>query len=250
MKKNNNIIWNGVYESFSDIQSEKEVFNDNLWLLSQEKEVSKILNIIETEKKIAISSVTEGSHDALSVILGIKAFENKVTVLDFGGGIGSTFLKSLEMVENINNVKFIILESEIICQKAQEIFSKNNQVIFVNKIPSNSFKCDIVNASSSMQYIDDWKGLLKSFQNYKPEFMIFSDLPAGDIESFVTTQSYYGNKIPVRFYNIGEFIFAMEEIGYKLTSKARQDNGYKSHMNVFEKKYRLDYFSTLVFRAL
>ena len=53
---------------------------------------------------------------------------------------------------------------------------KNNQVIFVNKIPSNSFKCDIVNASSSMQYIDDWKGLLKSFQNYKPEFMIFSEM--------------------------------------------------------------------------
>ena len=244
-----NQIWEGVFENFSDIVPFNEVFNEKQWLSSQEKDIHKIFNLIESENNTSISSISEDSHDALSVIIGIKALKNKVTILDFGGGIGVTFIKLLHMVTTKNNIQFDILESEIICKKGKEIFLKNNQVNFINQLPSKGYQVDIINASSSMQYVDDWKALLNRFKDYKPDFMIFSDLPAGDIEPFVTTQNYYGNKIPVRFYNLSEFILVMNELGYRLTSKARQDNGYKDYMKVFEEKYRLNYFSTLVFRA-
>ena len=39
-----NQIWEGVFENFSDIVSDNEVFNGKQWLSSQEKEIHKILN--------------------------------------------------------------------------------------------------------------------------------------------------------------------------------------------------------------
>jgi putative methyltransferase (TIGR04325 family) len=55
-----------------------------------------------------------------------------------------------------------------------------------------------------------------------PEYLVIDDLPAGDIETFVSLQNYYGKKIPHWFFNVREFIERIEqETQYRLCYKAR-----------------------------
>ena len=61
---------------------------------------------------------------------------------------------------------------------------------------------DIIFCGSSFHYVKDWKEGLRQFSQRNPKIMIFSDIPAGDNEQFVTAQKYYDNRIPVRFFNI------------------------------------------------
>ena len=44
----------------------------------------------------------------------------------------------------------------------------------------------------------------------------FSDLMAGDIPTFGTLQQYYDTQMPSWFWNVGEFVAAVRERGYKL----------------------------------
>ena len=78
--------------------------------------------------------------------------------------------------------------------------------------------------------------------------MVFSDLPAGDINSFVTIQNQYGDKTPVRFWNLQEFINVVESLGYRLVFKSRFINDYIDAMKYFDEAYRLKYFSQLIFK--
>jgi len=142
-------------------------------------------------------------------------------------------------------------------QDGREIFDGNNKIQFFTELPSFDTSIDIVHLGSSIQYVDEWTKLLNDLSKYSAKYLIFADLPAAEIDTFVTIQNYYGNKIPVRFWNLKEFISTVEDLGYKLVFKARyiKDNPKKhgsndidSINNCFDNNYRLGHFSQLVFR--
>jgi hypothetical protein len=58
--------------------------------------------------------------------------------------------------------------------------------------------------------------MLGQFACYQRRFIMLSCLNAGDIETFVTYQNYYGSKIPVWFWNIREIIEAFRNLDYSL----------------------------------
>ncbi|MBI4031692.1 MAG: hypothetical protein HY370_08430, partial [Proteobacteria bacterium] len=81
---------------------------------------------------------------------------------------------------------------------------------------------DIVHLGSTLQYIDDWRKLLTDLATqFQPDFFVLSDLLVGDMPSFVTAQNYYGQTIPARFINVGEFLdFWAEKMPYRLVYRS------------------------------
>ena len=95
--------------------------------------------------------------------------------------------------------------------------------------------------------------MLERFARARPEFILFADLPAGDIKTFVTSQMFHGKRIPVRFWNLGDFVSSMNGHGYELAFKARYRGYYLAAdaelpTENFDIDHRLSYFSQLIFR--
>ena len=53
-----------------------------------------------------------------------------------------------------------------------------------------------------------------------PEYILLSDVFAGDINSFVTLQNYYGSKIPHWFLNLQDLLDTFDRHGYKIIMKS------------------------------
>ena len=128
---------------------------------------------------------------------------------------------------------------------------KKYNIQFHTELPKLD-RIDIVHAGSSLQYIEDWKVMLRKLSNYAPDYMLLEDLYAGDIPTYSTAQYYYGSLIPCWFFNINEIIEQMKSLEYKLQFKStfvakilgiEQESPQKN----FPKKYRLGHACNLLF---
>lgn len=122
-------------------------------------------------------------------------------------------------------LSFVVVENKAVCKVGRDIFKEDQRIAFVEEFPVNQ-KFDIVHAGSSMHYVDDWRGTLDQFASTQAEYLLFADFPAGDIETFVTTQLFHGQRIPVRFWNLHEFASAVEDYGFELIFKSRYRGYY------------------------
>jgi len=92
---------------------------------------------------------------------------------------------------------------------------------FYDNLKDFSKPIDVIHIGSTIQYIDDWKSLLKEMtKKFFPKFFVLSDLLVGSIPSFVSVQSYYDRKICVRFINEEEFCNYWKTLDYDLIFKS------------------------------
>jgi putative methyltransferase (TIGR04325 family) len=244
----NNIIWDGVYQSFVEAEIAcKNNFNQNIWdeELWVNKQIDKIKSIKSNQESF-INEDNETNDYILPVIISSFGKSNNINILDFGGGLGEQFYKTKDFCLNFDRTRFTILENQKLVSIGNNSINEEN-LYFTTEFPKD-FNFDIVHFGSSFHYINDWKELLKNISSLNPKFIIFSDLPCSENESFVTVQNYNGNKIPVRFLNIFEFISELKNNKYDLIFKSKFKSKYLANLDNFEDKYKLKYFSQLCFK--
>lgn len=246
----NGKIWEGIFDTFEEarvcIEHENNVWNGNIWLQKQ------IISLTNVHKKynngLNISELAQSYDYQLPVLISSLWEEDKsLRILDFGGGLGSTYLYVKSLLNPQQELIYTIVENEEICKAGKEFYRNDSKIRFLHDLPKSEF-FDIIHLGSSMHYVDDWLSLLEKFKKMKPRYLLFSDLPAADIKSFVTLQNFAGNKIPVRFWNINEFVSSTSDLGFKLILKSRFVNKYIDSFQSFHKNHRLNYFSQLIFR--
>ena len=232
-------IWDGIYRTFAEASGVRDAFaEDGTWL----------------EK--AVKRTTEGrssQHENFDVILPVvAALTNRPRILDFGGAIGTGFLPIIASGTARNDIEFHVVEVAALVEAGRRIFADDPRIHFHTDIPAGTF--DIVHAGSSLQYVDDWTGMLRTFAARHPKILLFSDVPAGDIETFVTIQNYHGRQIPMRFWNVDEFVRAVESLGFALVYRARYVPNIlgkrgPNPMDNFPPSHRLEYPCHLMFRS-
>ena len=243
-------IWEGIYKNFNEAGDEMSkpddnIWDDSIWIEKQTAQQREALNKLKGDT--AISELAKSSDYTLPVLLAtMKQNEHCPKVLDFGGGLASSYLPLCSMLPGNFHFKFVVVENGLIVKNGNKLFKDDKRIKFVNHLPSDK-SFDIIHLGSSMHYVNDWLGLVSSFAKMKPKFLVFADLPAGDIETFVTNQNFNGTKIPVRFWNINEFVSEVENCGFKLLVKSRFHSNYIQEMKSFPVQYRLNYFSQLIF---
>lgn len=242
------VIWSGVYCKFSDVKGEEGFSESEKWLDKQLVKVSGARDRLNTIDSISDLAQTQ-DYVLFSYVVSMHTIrkDSPVRILDFGGGLACTYLPLIAMLPDSSLIEYVIVENTEICDEGNKFFDLDKRITFKTDIPEFD-KFDIVHAGSSMHYVDDWIGCLERLSSLNATWLIFADLPAGDIETFVTTQHYYGRKIPVRFWNIHEFISNVQQFGYNLAMKSRYKSDYLEEMYLFDEKYKLNYFSQLVFR--
>jgi putative methyltransferase (TIGR04325 family) len=252
MASNNDFrIWEGVFGSFKESGADASAFESDIWIGKLVERAEQAM--AQSAGTAAVAAVTETRDYALPFIAAAIARRNEpLRILDFGGGIATSYFPLIQMLPADQPLEFTVVENETICERGRKMVPQDARILFRSQLPTAA-RFDIVHCGSSIEYVDDWQGVLTKLVEYEPAFMLFVNLPAADNESFVTAQNYYGKRIPVRFWNFHEFVSRLEKLGYDLMFKSRfrgywRDAYPEMPTGHFEPAYRADYFTQLVFR--
>ncbi len=247
-------IWEGVYDNWDDVPEFKdEAFNSSKWLDTLTKELN--VSFTNFEESGGVISKNALSRDYILSVAAAMIKENgrKLKILDFGGGLGSSYFSVLASLHSSDGLEFHVVEGQEVCNIGEELFSNNMNIYFHEEIPVDFGNFDIIHAGRSFQYVDDWQELLSKFITLNPSYLILAGALAGDIKSFVSTQYYYGNKIKVRFLNLKELVDGAEMLGFNLIYKSlhvskRMGKEGPLMMNNFPNEHQLEFPCQLLFK--
>jgi putative methyltransferase (TIGR04325 family) len=243
--------WEGIYETFAEAGAEATVFEGTVWL---DKIVARATSSLERSTGGRIPPVAVNTDYALPFVAALAASRGRpLRILDFGGGMATSYVPLRAMLPREQAIDFVVVENAAICDRGAQLFAADASVQFRTELPVAPERFDIVHFGSSLHYVDDWKGVLAGVTALEPEHLLFADLTAADNRSFVTTQRFHDRRIPVRFWNVDEFIGAVTALGYELLLKARYRGYYLAPdselpTSNFDRDHRLTYTSQLVFR--
>jgi len=211
-------IWEGIYKNFAECPKQGDGFSGERWVTQQAERINKLKAEIQKSPESAVGYQTSLLPVIVAMAGNLK--KDKLKILDFGGGLGNTYLLMSSGCVQQTEFEFCIVESQEICRKAKELFKNDKNIHFYDKLPKDIKKFDIIHLGSSIQYIEDWKGLLAEFSKYNSGYILLADVPAGNIPTYATVQNYYEAKIPYWFFNINDIINAMSAVGYGLVFKS------------------------------
>ena len=201
-------IFEGIFKCFEDTHVREDVFNENIWT----KNSLKKLKSISLKEELYCNYPGQDTQLAF-LISTITSKEKKITILDFGGGIGTTYAQIKKVIPH-KNIFYYIIEKEAVCKEGSRFFKKDKKIKFTSSMPDIK-KVDIVYARSSIRYVDKWKKTLKQLSSYNPKFFLIVDLLAGDVPPYVTIQNYYGGKIPCHVFNEKDFLNTMKKLCFE-----------------------------------
>lgn len=245
-------IWEGIYSNFAECPSSGEGFEGEMWASRSLERMEKLSR--ERKKGHAVPpKIADGDYliSILSAIVADRQGERGISLLDFGGGLGFSYLSVVDSISRELSIEYHIVESRKICTAGIHFFQENRGIHFHTSLPKIR-RIDIILMNSVLQYIDDWQGLLAELAGYDPGYFLFIDLPAGDIPTFATAQNYYDSRIPYRFYNINEVISALSSLHYRLIFKSSFSGTYLGEvqnlpLSNFPEPYRLKNSCNLLF---
>lgn len=244
-------VWEGVFSSFAEVPVEGDVFEQEIW---KSKVLDRANNLTEQAKANGAIPAAAMTHDYVlpQIISTLETKDEGICVLDFGGGLGTSYIPLASTLPASRIKEFLVVENEELCKLGTEYFAADDAIKFTSSIPPQK-NFDVVHVGSSLHYVEDWKGMLKQFASTGASYMIFADLPAGSNKTFVTAQKFHGSKIPVRFWNLQEFVAVMNELNYELTFQTNYRGYYMDKVSTtlfdnFEPAYRLSGFCQLVFK--
>lgn len=213
----NFVIWEGVLPAFPKAGG-ADTFAD-----------PQIVARIAAQAECEAESVGQGkpvrdisvfNQYPLPGLLAVLSTAKPLTVLDFGGGIGRTYLSVRATAAHPQRIRFYVVELGGLAKAGRALFAGDPQINFIESIDAAPRAVDVVHAGSAFHYVDDWKGLLRRFAGLGPDYIAFGNLLAGDIEPYVTMQNYWGHKIPVRFHNFDAVMSELKGLGFELVFDA------------------------------
>jgi len=205
-------VWEGVYESFAEAGGDFDAWESDIWL---NKQISRTYEALE-----AYTTDTFFSKDyPLPMVVSMALIQkSSLSVLDFGGGMGVQYLETIGKVpEAKEKMHYYVVDGlKSIAGRPRALDQFNNLHFFDNlkEVPSS---IDIIHIGSTLQYIETWQDFLTGLNDkFKPQYLVFSDLLAGDIPTFVSHQLFYEKRIPHLFLNWPFFKKFVDDMGFSL----------------------------------
>ncbi len=239
-------VWEGVFASFADAAGETTVFDGDVWV---GKIVERAQQAIRDSSCGAIPAIANTMDYAVPFVAVLATPKGcSLRILDFGGGMGTSYLQLRAMLPRERAVDFTVIENAAVCKAGAELFAAEKAMRFLTAMPVPPERFDIVHFGSSLHYVEDWEGVVVEAVALQPEYILFADLPAAANRTFVTLQNFHGQRIPVHFWNVEEFIGYIEELGYELILQSRYRGDRALSTANFDHEHRLTYTSQLIFR--
>lgn len=242
-------VWEGVYTSFVEAGGDLDAFDSDIWIDKQKCKVQIALESYQDNNTIS------KDYPLPTVIAMLLSQQDKLRVLDFGGGMGLQYLDIISKVpEAKGRLEYYVVDGKASIANRPSALNQFINLHFCSELDDLNIKADIIHIGSTLQYIEDWKGLLQSLvDKFKPKYFVFSDLAVGDIKTFITHQVFYEKRIPVRMMNVIEFINILTKLSFCLMYKTYFETTILGHNELpnhsLPKDYRIKHSLNMVFKV-
>ncbi len=217
-------IFYGCYPTLADVPGDPRGQNSDWYTANAAKQVENL--------KLELSHRPMG--DAAAQLILPIAFSQllygapaAVTVLDFGGGAAQGLKKIFEHIPNPDLTKFnyILVETPAMCSAVRDRLAAIKKDRFGNRsfieaketVPASLPHPLIIHASSSLQYISDYRDLLSRLLALSPEIFIVVHTPVSDAPTYACQQANIPHHRLARWvFNRSQLISEIEEAGYRL----------------------------------
>ena len=137
---------------------------------------------------------------------------NKVSLIDYGGSLGTTYFQNVKFLSTISNLKWYIVEQDLFSQCGKKYF-ENETIKFFNNI-EDVFKIDtpkIIYLGCVIQYLKEPKTLISKIINFNFDYIIFERIAFINENSDILTiqnvdKNIYDASYPAWFFNKNNFI--------------------------------------------
>ena len=244
------MIWNGVYRSFEDAQSENSAFVHPNWV---QRSVERLREVSLDREPNSATTTVDGSL-LIGPILATLENGTSVKILDVGGNLGQLAIEINRKFTG-TRISWTILEREDFLKASQQFINLPEDLEFHSDLESlKSQTFDIIHFGSSIQYIDDWVDYVSTLsQKHLPKWFVIADGMSGEtIPTFVTRQKYYEGYLVSRFVNLSELISVFDGLDFNLVYQSpfvnESNRGYYPEQDLPD-EYRINFPLDLIFRA-
>lgn len=163
-----------------------------------------------------------GAHNTImsyAYVLALAARrKSEFTMLDWGGGMGHYAVLSRALLPEVP-IQYFCRDLPLLCQAGREMLP--GDTFYSTDEACNQHRYDLVLASSSLQYVEDWKTQMKRLSALADSYLYITRLPIVEqSRSFVVVQRPYAcgyeTEYPGWFLNHSEFVNFAHEIGLRL----------------------------------
>jgi putative methyltransferase (TIGR04325 family) len=212
-------IWEGVYPNFKSAMADAGGlgFSGDVYRTRSLQAVNECIAALKSNRPIPAFHKQRSTLLPITVAMHLRD-KKQIKILDFGGGLGIGYLTLVESIPyHLTSISYTIVEVAEVCQVARKLHA--GRVVYTSEMPNLS-NFDLIHAASSFQYIEQWQELVAKFVALEPEYILLSDVFAGNIKTFVTLQNYYESKIPHWFLSLDELLNTFNGLGYELVMKS------------------------------
>lgn len=151
---------------------------------------------------------------------------NEIRILDIGGGYGETYLHLKQATKK--NFQYRVFELPFTISQSMAEFLEFKEIKFCESLDEVDIVPHVVYFGSSLQYFSDYKKMLREVMSYQPTFIVISDTPMGNIDTFACAQvNMPGIVIPRWVFDQNEIDLILKSGGYEIIHES--GNYYPFH---------------------
>ncbi len=172
----------------------------------------------------AASSVVGRDTGELILPLLATQISDPLTVLDFGGGTGVGLVNIRRFTRlDLSRLRYVLVETPAMCRAVRaEIEARGGEVS--ESIPDALPAPLLVNASSSLQYISDYRAVLSRLTRLAPKALVVSQTPVTEGPTYARQiLNTPHKKMATWVFNRAEFVADLRSLGYGLAFSVDHD---------------------------
>jgi putative methyltransferase (TIGR04325 family) len=237
-KRGTHIVYEGPFIDWEEASAHSAGYSSQIVL---RKVLTATTKVLEGKAGFERDGTTFEERPQISKIDSAlkEILKERSHVLDFGGGLGSTFLNNRELIQSLH-CHYMIVEQLNFVTEGQKLADKYKLPIFFieNLSDLEEEKLDVVILSSVLQYLPSWKITLLEIAHLLPKYILVDRTPISRNESKIYVQNngnYYGEKLnyPCWKINKNELVELLPR--YELISEWKSNfepDNYRGYMFV------------------
>ncbi len=254
---NRGIRFNGSYQSWGVAKNNCSGYGESNILsrvLSSSLKVSS--GSYAYERDSVLFEKPEYDWELINCLLDSKlSLNSQLTVIDFGGSLGSTFFKNRKIIELLGGVEWNIVEQKNFVEAGKKFIAKGvSNLQFYDSLKqclreSQPIFCLL---SSSLQYVQDYKSVLKQIEGSSVQFLFIDRTPfidaVNDVYSIqIVPPSVYKASYPIRIFSRKLFDDVMRDSWRLIDGGVALDgaNKFQNHDVMYEWRYYVRNFKNI-----
>lgn len=209
--------WEGVYTRFEDVPAQGGGFGDEAWTA----DTRRLTEQARDECAGPAAASLSGEAALLPLLAASLPRDRALTIVDFGGGMGISFLQLSAALHEPHKLEYHVVETPRLCAEGERFHAGDERIRFHSTLPALE-RTDIVYVNSALQYVENVPALLATLCGLAPKYVLLVRCSAGTTPTFATGQvTLPGKRIPYWFLNLDELAGHFRPFGYALAFKAR-----------------------------